>query len=324
MPTEPHLSIDLISDVEQLLSFPFMVNALEAGTIVAIMAAIVGWLMVVRRESFAGHTLSLMSFPGAALAALAGWPLAWGYYVFCVGGALGIAAGARVPSGPSEGRGHAGGRRSRAQESAATGAVQAGALALGFVFLSLYGGVLEDLETLLFGSFLGIDSGQVGTLLAVAVAVLAGLALAGRPLLLASVDEVVAGARGVPVRALSAAFLIVLGLAVAATAQITGALLVFALLVAPAAAAQQITTRIGAGLALSAGLALAVTWVGLGLSYFTNWPLGFLITTLAFLMYLVARAGRMLAARQGGPPWARRGRAAGRGGAAEPAARRAD
>ncbi|HEY7831047.1 MAG TPA: metal ABC transporter permease [Solirubrobacteraceae bacterium] len=281
-----------MSDIEALFSYPFMVNALEAGTIVAVMAAMVGWLMVVRRESFAGHTLSLMSFPGAALAALVGWPLVSGYYVFCVGGALAIAVGGEggaLSGGHSAGDRRARGRRERTQESAATGAVQAGALALGFVFLSLYGGVLEDLETLMFGSFLGIDSAQVLTLGVVALVVLAGLALAGRPLLLASVDETVARARGVPVQALSVAFLVMLGLAVAATAQITGALLVFALLVAPAASAQQLTARIGLGLALSVALAVAVTWVGLGLSYFTNLPVGFLITTLAFLVYLAAR-----------------------------------
>src|SRR4029077_10922834 len=106
------------------------------------------------------------------------------------------------------------------------------------------------------------------------------------------VDEIVADARGVPVRALSVAFLVVLGLAVAATAQITGALLVFALLVAPAAAAQQLTARIGVGLALSVGLALAITWVGLGVSYFTNLPFGFTITTLAFAVYVAARVVR--------------------------------
>ncbi|HEV3071680.1 MAG TPA: metal ABC transporter permease [Solirubrobacteraceae bacterium] len=271
-----------MSDVEQLLSYSFMVNALAAGSIVAVMAAVVGWLMVVRRESFAGHTLSVMSFPGAALAALVGWPLVWGYYLFCAGGAIAIAAGAGVL-----------GRRDLAQESAATGTVQVAALALGFVFLSLYGGVLENLETLLFGSFLGISSGQVLTLAAVAVTVLACLALAGRPLLLASVDEVVARARGVPVRALSVAFLLMLGLSVAATAQITGSLLVFALLVAPAAAAQQLTARIGMGLALSVALGLAVTWLGLGCSYFTNWPVGFTITTLAFLVYVAARMVRL-------------------------------
>jgi zinc/manganese transport system permease protein len=284
---EPQLSIDPVSDVEQLLSYPFMVNALEAGTIVAVMAAVVGWLMVVRRQSFAGHTLSLMSFPGAAAAALVGVPLAYGYYSFCVAAALVIAAGAGLSLG-----------RNRARESAATGTVQAGALALGFVFLSLYGGVLESLQTLLFGSFLGITPGQVLTLLGVAMAVLIGLAVVGRPLLLASVDEVVARARGVRVGALSVAFLVVLGLAVAATAQITGALLVFALLIAPAASAQQLTARIGVGLALSIGLALVVTWVGLGLSYFTNWPVGFLITTLAFLQYAAASAARAFAGRQ--------------------------
>ena len=277
---EPGFSLNPLSDLEALLRYPFMVNALEAGSIVAVMAAVVGWLMVLRRQSFAGHTLSLMSFPGAALAALVGWPLASGYYVFCVGGALAIAGG------------DSRGRRDRGAESAATGAVQAGALALGFLFLSLYGGVLEDLETLLFGSFVGIGSGQVFTLLIVALAVLVALALMGRPLLMASVDEAVADARGVPVRVLSVAFLVVLGLAVAATAQITGALLVFALLVAPAAAAQQLTARIGVGLALSVGLALAVTWVGLGVSYFTNLPLGFTITTLAFAVYVAARMMR--------------------------------
>jgi zinc/manganese transport system permease protein len=296
MTVEPRLSVNPVSDVEALLAYPFMVNALEAGTIVAVMAAVVGWLMVTRRQSFAGHTLSVMSFPGAALGALAGWPLAAGYYVFCVGGALAIAVGAQgigLRLGAARAGAVGGGAtRNRAQESAATGVVQASALALGFLFLSLYGGVLEDLETLLFGSFLGITSGQVGTLLAVAVAVLALLALAGRPLLLASVDETVARARGVPVRALSVGFLVVLGLAVAATAQITGSLLVFALLVAPAAAAQQLTARIGVGLALSVALALAVTWLGLGLSYFTNLPVGFLVTSLGFGVYVLARVAR--------------------------------
>jgi len=102
------------------------------------------------------------------------------------------------------------------------GTVQASALALGFLFLSLYGGILENLEELLFGSFLGITTGDVRVLAAVTVGVLVFFALAGRPLLFASVDEQTAAARGVPVRLLDIGFLIVLGLAVAATAQITG------------------------------------------------------------------------------------------------------
>jgi zinc/manganese transport system permease protein len=283
----PRLSIDPLSDLHQLLAYPFMVNALEAGTIVAVMAATVGWLMVLRRESFAGHTLSIMAFPGASAAALAGAPLAWGYFLFCAVGALVIAAGTSV-----------GGRREASQGSAVVGTVQAFALALGFLFLSLYHGVLESLETLLFGSFLGITSGQVLVLAVVMCGVLAFLALAGRPLLFASVDEEVARAAGVPVRGLSVAFLLVLGLAVAATAQITGALLVFALLLAPAATARELTPRVGLGLALSVLIALLIVWIGLGLSYFTNDAVGFFVSSIALVFYAAARGARVLAPRR--------------------------
>ncbi len=174
------------------------------------------------------------------------------------------------------------------------GTVQAVGLAAGFLFLSLYSGILESLETMLFGSFLGITHGQVLTLLVGAAATLAFFALAGRRLLFASVDEEVARANGVGTRGLSTLFLVVLGVAVAATAQITGVLLVFALLVAPAAAAQQLTARIGVGLALAALIAVLVTWIGLGLAYFTDYPVGFLVTTLAFSLFLAARGARRL------------------------------
>jgi zinc/manganese transport system permease protein len=282
----PHLSANPVSDFEQLTAFPFMVNALEAGTIVAVMAAITGWFMVLRRQSFAGHTLSTMSFPGASGAALAGLPIASGFFVFSTLGALVIATASSNS-----------GQRSFAQESAVIGAVQAFGFAAGFVFLSLYHGVLESLETLLFGSFLGISHGQVVTLAAIAALTLVFFAVTGRALFFASVDEQVARAHGVPVRGLAVAFLLVLGLAVAATAQITGVLLVFALLIAPAAAAQQFTARVGLGLVLSVVIALVVTWVGLGLAYFTNDPVGFYITTVAFAVYLIARAAGALRGR---------------------------
>lgn len=291
----PHLSLDLVADWRALTAFPFMVDALRAGTIVAVMAAVTGWFMVLRRQSFVGHTLSTMSFPGASGAALAGLPIASGYFVFSTLGALAIAAASRRTD-----------RRGFAQESAVIGAVQALGFAAGFLFLSLYHGVLESLETLLFGSFLGISHGQVLTLLAIALATLAFFSIAGRPLFFASVDEDVARAQGVPVHGLALAFLLVLGLAVAATAQITGVLLVFALLIAPPAAAQQLTARVGSGLALSVAIALLVTWVGLGLAYFTNDPVGFFITTLAFAVYLLARTFRVLRERTGGraaPPF---------------------
>jgi zinc/manganese transport system permease protein len=277
----PHLSANPITDFNQLTAYPFMVSALEAGTIVAVMAGVVGWFMVLRREAFVGHTLSIMAFPGASGAALVGLPLATGYFAFAGVGALVIAAASRT-----------GGRRDDAQQAAVIGTVQAFGLAAGFLFLSLYGGIFESLDTLLFGSITGITRGQVVTLLGVAIAALAALQVAGRRLLFATVDEEVARAGGVRTGLLSTGFLVVLGLAVAATAQITGVLLVFALLVAPAATAQELTARIGAGLGLSVAIALVVTWAGLALAYYTDGPVGFFVTTLALALYVGARGWR--------------------------------
>lgn len=268
---------DPLDDLRQLTAYPFMVNALEAGAIVAVLAAVVGWYVVLRRQTFASHTLSVMAFPGATGAALAGLPAALGYYVACVAAALAI--GALGPDQP-------GGRRA---ESAAIGTVQTVGLAAGFLFLSLNQAILGGPETLLFGTFLGITRAQVLVLLAVAVGSLATLSVLARPLLFASVDRDVARASGVPVRLVEGAFLLILGLAIAAVSQLTGALLVFALLVAPPASAHLITMRPLAGLCLSVALALAIVWIALALAYFTVYPVGFYVTTLAFAVYVAAR-----------------------------------
>jgi zinc/manganese transport system permease protein len=281
------LSWNPLTDLHQLFAYPFMVNALEAGTIVAVMAGVTGWFMVLRRQTFAGHTLSIIAFPGAAAASLAGLPLAVGYFGFCGLGALALAA-------------IAGTRRSLSAESAAIGSLQAFALALGFIFVSLYHGVLNGLDSLLFGTFLGITSGQVLVLLTVAAAAVILVAVSARPLVFASVDPDVARASGVPVRLLGLGFLFVLGLSVAETSQITGALLVFALLVTPAATAHQLTSRPGLGIALSIALALVVTWAGLVLADFSIYPVGFYVTSLSFALYLLVRVTRALTSRKRG------------------------
>ena len=278
----PTISLNPVDDLNALLTFPFMVNALEAGTIVAVLAAIVGWYMVLRRQTFAGHTLSVMAFPGAAGAALAGLPTALGYYLACGAAAL-LMRGARGS------RGIGSRSRSYGSETATIATVQTVGLAAGYLFLSLNHAVLGGTETLLFGTFLGVSRGQVLTLLLVAVAALALVALAMRPLLLETIDPEAARARGLPVAALDLGFLLVLALAVAATSQITGALLVFALLVAPPAAAQQLTMRPGRGLVLSVVFALVVVWLGLGVAYFSIYPVGFYVTSFAFALYLCAR-----------------------------------
>jgi zinc/manganese transport system permease protein len=278
----PHATWDVVADVRELLHFQFMQNAFVAGTIVAITAGLVGYFMVLRGQTFAGHTLSQVGFPGAAGAALVGVKPMFGVLAFCVAAAVAIAL---IP-----------GRRSTsaAFESAAIGSILAFALALGFFFTTLYSGFVTGAYSFLFGTFLGISNTQVLTVLITGVVVVATLLVIARQLFFASVDADVAAARGVPVRALAVVFLIVLGLAVAAATQITGTLLVFALLVAPAAAAHELSNRPGRALALSVVIAVLVTWIGLAIAYFSDYPIGFYVTTVAFAAYLLARAGRVL------------------------------
>jgi zinc/manganese transport system permease protein len=271
-----HFSWNLVDDVHQLFEFPFMVNAFRAGTIVAVVAGAIGWFMVIRRQAFAGHTLAVVGFPGAAGAVWLGISAAWGFFGFCLGAAL-LIAWLR----PERGEGYS-------EESAGIGVVQAFALACGFLFVSLYRGFLNGINALLFGSFLGITQGQVLVLLVVGICALVALAAVGRPLLFASVDPDVAAARGVRVRGLSVLFLVLLGLTVAEVSQITGTLLVFALLVMPAATAQLLSARPATSLALTVVIGLVVTWLGLAVAYFTPYPIGFFVTSFAFAAYVGA------------------------------------
>jgi zinc/manganese transport system permease protein len=270
----------MIDALDQLFSYQFMQNAFLAGTMAAVLAGIVGYFVVLRGEAFAGHTLSVVGFPGAAGAILFGLPQVLGLAVMCTASGLGIGVLGR------------GAVRDRNAESAAIGTIQAFMLALGFLFVSLYKGLLGGVYGILFGTFLGITRQQVVLLLVIAVVVLAVLAMIGRPLLYLSVDEPAAAAAGVPVRALSIGFLVLLGLAVASTALITGALLVFALLVMPAAAANQLLVRPGQAMIGSVVLGLVTVWTGLTISYFTDLPIGFLVTGVGFVIYLMARLAR--------------------------------
>jgi zinc/manganese transport system permease protein len=269
-----------LAAIDQMWALPFMVNAFRAGTLVAILAALLGWFLVARRQTFAGHTLSVVGFPGAAGAILVGAPVWAGYLVFCgaAAGVLGLAA--RTDGGRAE---RAGGDR------AVVGTVQAVALACGFLFVSLYGGLLGGTTSLLFGSFLGITEVQVDVLAVVTPVVLLSLAVIGRPLLFATVDPVIARARGVGVGALDLAFLALTAFAVAATVQVTGALLVFTLLVLPAATAARLTARPAAALVASCVIALVTVWVALTVAFYTPYPFGFWLAAIAFGLYLAAQ-----------------------------------
>ena len=285
------LTWNLVADVSQLFAFPFMVNAFLAGTIVAIVAGLIGWFMVFRRQSFAGHTLAVVGFPGAAGATLLGISPAFGFFGFCLVAALVIAA-----AGPRS----LGAQRGRRQESAVIGTVQAFALACGFLFVSLYKGNIQGITALLFGSFLGITTSQVLLLVAAGLVTLGLLGAIARPLLFASVDPDVAAAGGVPVLGLGAIFLLLLGVAAAEASQITGSLLVFALLVVPAATAQVVTARPAVSVLFTLLVGLTITWLGIALAYYSNAPIGFFITSLSFAAYVLASAARFLSDRPSG------------------------
>jgi zinc/manganese transport system permease protein len=279
----PHLTWNVVADLRQLMQFPFMVNALRAGTIVAVVAGAIGYFMVLRRQSFAGHTLALIGFPGAAGAIWLGINETVGFFFVCVLGALVIATLPVAQANPLGGHG---------EQSAVIGTVQSFALACGLLFVSLYKGFLSGVNNLLFGTVVGITDAQVLLLLVAGAVALVLLAAIARPLLFASVDPDVARARGVPVRLVGAAFLVLLGVAAAGTSQITGSLLVFALLVAPAATAQRLTARPVAGVALSVGIAVVVTWLGETAAYFSPYPIGFWVTSFAFASFLLASGYR--------------------------------
>ena len=279
----PGFTWNIVTDVQWMWSLHSMVNAFRAGLAVALLAGVVGWFMVLRRQSFAGHSIAVTGFPGAAAAVYFGLSATLGYFGFCLGSALVIALFSRG-GGTSAGE--------RAHSSALIAVVQAFALALGAVFLDLYGGFLSSTSAFLFGNFLGITNGDVLTLVAVSVAVLAIMLVIGRRLLFASIDPAVAVARGVSVRALNILFLVLLGATVAEVSKFTGSLLVFALLVMPAATAQVLTARPGLSLLLTVVLGVLVTWFGLAWAYFGNQATGFTITSLAFGCYVVAYAAK--------------------------------
>jgi zinc/manganese transport system permease protein len=270
-------SWDLLADLQLLLEFHFMQNALLVGTLVAVLAGAIGYFVVLRGQTFATHMLSQVGFPGAAAGVLVHTSPVVGLIVFCVAGALGIGW---------SGRGVDAGRRS---ESAAVGSILAFSLALGLLFFRLYAGSAQGVYGFLFGSILGVTDQDVLLTLATTLAGLAVIVVIGRPLLFASVDPDAAEARGVRVRAISIVFLILVALSVAEAVQVIGTLLIFALLVTPATAAQRLTARPALGLALSIAMSLLFMWGGLAIAYFSLYPVGFFVTSLAFATYLGIR-----------------------------------
>ncbi len=277
----PYFGWDLLRDLQELFRYAFMQHAFEAGTIVAVVAGVIGYFVVLRGLSFAAHGLSHIGFAGATGAALLGVAPIAGLLVFTM--SAGAVMGAL-------------GQRLRGRD-VTIGLVMAWSLGLGLLFTALYQGSASLAIGILFGQIFGITVQEVLVTLFAGVLTVSTLVAIYRPLLFATLDEEVAEARGVPVWALSIAFMVILAVAVSEAVQAVGVLLIFALIVAPAAIAERFTSRPGRGVLLSAGLAVLFTWAGLAVAYYQPYPVGFFITTIAFLSYIVARAVGTLAGR---------------------------
>ena len=272
----PPFTLNLWQDIQSMLHYDFMRQALLAGTILSVVAGLVGYFVVLRHQAFAGESLSDVAFTGALGGAALGLnPLA-SLLVTTV--AVALAMGGF-------------GERLRGRD-VAIGTVLAWVLGLGVLFLSLFTAHVSGTGTgfsgvtVLFGNILGISTEQTQSIALVSGAAILALAVIARPLLFASLDPDVAAARGVPVRGLGFFFMALLAVTVSEATLAVGALLVFALLLLPAAIAHQVTSRPYKALALAAGLAVALTWLGIATGFYTGYPSSVCISLLAFVSYV--------------------------------------
>ncbi len=264
---------DLVVDFHQIFQYEFMQNAFIAGTIVALLAGVVGYFVVLRRVAFASEALAHGGFAGATGAVVLGQDVFLGLLAFTsVSGAFMGLLGDRL--------------RGR---DVAIGGTLAFSLALGSLFLTISTRFAGQAVNILFGNILSIGSTDVRFIAACAVIALCLLGVMYRPLLFASVDAEIADARGVPVRTLSVAFMILLAVTVSASVQVVGVLLIFALLILPAAAAQHLTAQPSRAIGLASVLAVVYVWCGLLIGFYVPYPPSFFITLFAFLTFIAVR-----------------------------------
>jgi zinc/manganese transport system permease protein len=256
-----------------MLEYDFMRNAFAAAGVAAVVSGLVGYFLVLRGQTFAGHALGHIGFAGATGAALIGVASIWGLVGFTVAAGIGMGLLGERVSG----------------RDVAVGVMLALALGFGLLFLHYYTAFATQVTALLFGNVLAVDRSTIATLIGLAMVTLGGLAAIMRPLIFASLQPELAEAKGVSLRFVSIAFLAIVALAVSESAQIVGILLVFALMVGPPATAQRLVTGLWSGMALSAGLALAEAWLGIAIAYHTDWPVSFCIAMLSALGYFLTR-----------------------------------
>lgn len=265
---------NIFISIHDALQYDFVRTALAAGTVCALLAAAVGYFVVLRQMAFAGHALGHIGFAGACASVVLGFGPLPGMLALNVVAAAGMGLlGERVQ-----------------KSDVVIGMTLAFALGLGTFFLAMFRGYAGQATTILFGNILSVSDGQMLGMLALTLAGLAGLLLLFRLLLFATLEPELAEAKGVPLRLVATLFYVLVAVAVAMASQIVGVLLVFTLLIGPPAIALRFCSTVWPGLVLSMALGVGVTWISLVLAYLTDAPVSFWAPTLLFAFFLASAA----------------------------------
>jgi len=253
-----------------LFAYDFMRNAFMAGTLAAVISAIVGYFIVLRSQNFAAHALSHIGFAGATGAGLLGLTPTAGQLILTLLAAIGMGSlGEKA-----------------IKNDIAIGITLSLSLSLGVLFLYFYTNYAGHAMVILFGDLFGVSGAMIKNMLVCSAMSLVGLAVIGKRLFFSSLEPELAEAKGISLQYISINFLILVAIAITEASQVVGILLVFTLLVGPAACALCRTYTLWHGLCLSIAIGVITVWLGIIASYISNWPVSFWITFLNFIAYL--------------------------------------
>jgi zinc/manganese transport system permease protein len=250
----------------------FMLNAWSVATVVAIVAGVVGFFVVLRGSAFPAHAIPKGAFAGAAAANVLGVNALVGLGVCAALAALGIGTLGR-----------------RGRRDAVTALALVLMLAIGAVFLSRSSEYEPQIYALLFGDVLGVSSTELLPVALLGMICIAAVILLYRPLMLSSILPEIGEARGISAHRVEVAFLLVVAVATAVAVPVVGALLIFSLMIGPPAAARSFTDRPSVALVLSVAFALITVWAAIAISYLSNWPIGFFVGVIGAVAYGIGR-----------------------------------
>lgn len=273
----------MINALLSMWDYEFMRYAFLAGTIAAIISGMVGYFVIIRQLSFAAHALGHIGFAGASGALLLGLTPMTGQLILTVLAASGMGAlGERI-----------------SKSDMAIGVILSFCLGLGTLFLHIYNGYAGQASIILFGNLLGVSLKDISLMFILMLLCISAILILSRRLLFSSLEPELASAKGISLSAISIIFLMIVAIAVTLASQVVGVILVFTLVIGPPAIAVQLTHHFGSGMMLSILLSVVIVWASIVISYFTDYPISFLISAMVFFIYILSVFRQKLMAERG-------------------------